>query len=365
MRPDSILRELEKAGFRAYYVGGCVRDTLLGRPVHDWDITTSASPEEMMALFPDSLPTGVKHGTVTVRWQGVLAETTTFRSDGAYSDARHPESVTFVRRLEDDLARRDFTVNAMAMDLQGNITDLFGGREDLANGLLRCVGTPEARFSEDALRMLRACRFCAQLGFAMEPATDAAITACAPLAAGLSRERVREEVEKTLLSPRPEYLNRMLENGLLAACTDVREGALSGLAALPEAPAVRWAAVLVQLPQLELSGFRLPARLQQLAEAAAAAYRPARSRPEWKALIAERGWECADTAAQLCGSSAVEEIRRSGECVTLRQLAVTGRDFPDRQGPEVGRLLQGLLQHVLRCPEDNRREILLSLAQAM
>ena len=167
MRPDAILQTLERAGFEARYVGGCVRDTLLGRPVHDWDIASQALPEDVLRLFPRCVPTGLQHGTVTVLLDGTSAEVTTYRLDGAYHDSRHPDGVRFVRSLADDLARRDFTINAMAMDLSGTITDLFGGREDLARGVIRCVGDAETRFREDALRMLRARRFAAQLVFAL------------------------------------------------------------------------------------------------------------------------------------------------------------------------------------------------------
>ena len=157
MRPDELLKTLEQAGFEACFVGGCVRDTLLGRPVHDWDITTSALPEQTMALFPRCIPTGLKHGTVTVLLNGESFEVTTFRKDGAYHDARHPDEVTFVPRLEEDLARRDFTINAMAMHLDGSITDCFHGREDLQSGVIRCVGDPDLRFqggcAADAARL--------------------------------------------------------------------------------------------------------------------------------------------------------------------------------------------------------------------
>ena len=161
--PNQILNVLSSAGYEAYYVGGCVRDTILGRPVHDWDVTTSALPEQVMACFDHCVPTGLKHGTVTVLLDGLSAEVTTFRTDGSYRDGRRPENVTFVRSLREDLARRDFTINAMAMDACGEITDLYGGREDLAQCVIRCVGDPEQRFREDALRMLRALRFSAQL----------------------------------------------------------------------------------------------------------------------------------------------------------------------------------------------------------
>ena len=176
---QETLQALEKAGHQAYCVGGCVRDSLLGRVPGDWDVTTSALPEETMAVFGEkAVPTGLKHGTVTVCWPEGKVETTTFRRDGAYTDHRHPAQVTFTASLTEDLTRRDFTVNAMAADLRGTLYDPFGGRADLETGILRCVGQPERRFSEDALRILRCLRFASVLGFAIEPATGAALTDC-------------------------------------------------------------------------------------------------------------------------------------------------------------------------------------------
>ena len=239
--PKSILRRLRAAGYEAWYVGGCVRDTLLGRPVHDWDITTSALPEEVTALFAKTIPTGIRHGTVTVLEDGAKAEVTTYRADGQYLDGRHPAAVTFVRSLREDLARRDFTVNAMAMDEDGTLVDLYGGRADLAAKLLRCVGDPTRRFEEDALRMLRAVRFAAQLDFAIEGGTAAALRR---EAAGLDRvsgERVRAELEKTLLSPRPELCALPVELGMLVRFgAPARQVDLTGLAALPATPEERW-----------------------------------------------------------------------------------------------------------------------------
>ena len=193
------LTALETAGHQAYCVGGCVRDTLLGRVPGDWDVTTAARPEQVLALFDGcAIPTGLKHGTVTVRAEGMGIEVTTFRADGTYTDHRRPDAVTFSRRLEDDLSRRDLTVNAMAMDRRGQITDLFGGREDLKAGVLRCVGDPERRFREDALRILRTLRFAAVLGFAIEPRTAAALHETAPLLKYIAPERILSEMDRAL-----------------------------------------------------------------------------------------------------------------------------------------------------------------------
>ena len=364
MRPDLILKTLEGAGFAACFVGGCVRDTLLGRPVHDWDITTSALPEEIMALFPRCIPTGIKHGTVTVLLDEESFEVTTFRRDGAYHDGRHPDSVVFVPNLTEDLARRDFTINAMAMHLDGSITDCFDGKADLKRGIIRCVGDPERRFREDALRMLRALRFSAQLGFQIEDDTARAIRENAGLCRLLSRERVCAEAEKTLLSPRPETLSVMLREGLLAACGIEGDYELHALKTVSAEADARWAMLKVLIPKLDIQQFRLPSRRVQLAETAAAAYRPSYARQELKTLLAASGEEVARVCAKLSGQEVLlDKILQSGECVSLRGLAVNGRDFPALQGRSAGEMLRRLLDHVLAFPEDNNRQTLLRLAE--
>lgn len=365
VRPEKIVKGLCAAGFPAYYVGGCVRDRLLGRPVHDWDVTTAALPEEVMALFEHCVPTGIRHGTVTVFLDGAQAEVTTFRTEGVYLDGRHPSEVRFVRTLAEDLSRRDFTINAMAMDADGNVTDLFGGRDDLARRCIRCVGDPEKRFREDALRMLRAYRFSAQLGFALDAATAGAVERCAPLAAALSMERIRDEMEKTLLSPRPPVLRTMADAGLLKAAGIDALPELDWLAELPTEPSVRWAGLKVLFPELEPSQLRLPSRLCSLIGRAASAYCPQLNRITLKRAVAENGTEAAEIAAALAGEGALlSEILASGECVTLGQLAVSGSDLSWLRGREVGQMLHALLAHVLRHPEENTREALLKLAQS-
>lgn len=365
VRPEKIVKGLCAAGFPAYYVGGCVRDRLLGRPVHDWDVTTAALPEEVMALFEHCVPTGIRHGTVTVFLDGAQAEVTTFRTEGVYLDGRHPSEVRFVRTLAEDLSRRDFTINAMAMDADGNVTDLFGGRDDLARRCIRCVGDPEKRFREDALRMLRAYRFSAQLGFALDAATAGAVERCAPLAAALSMERIRDEMEKTLLSPRPPVLQTMADAGLLKAAGIDALPELDWLAELPTEPSVRWAGLKVLFSELEPSQLRLPSRLCSLIGRAASAYCPQLDRITLKRAVAENGTEAAEIAAALAGEGALlSEILASGECVTLGQLAVSGSDLSWLRGREVGQMLHALLAHVLRHPEENTREALLKLAQS-
>ena len=196
----ALLAMLRDAGFPAYTVGGCVRDALLGITPHDWDICTSALPDQMQQVFKDlhTVETGLKHGTLTVVVNHVPYEITTFRVDGEYTDHRHPDSVSFVDNIAEDLSRRDFTVNAMAWSPDSGLVDLFGGREDLAAGVIRCVGDPALRFDEDALRVLRALRFASVYDFSINPATDAAARKLAPSLHGVAGERIREELMKLL-----------------------------------------------------------------------------------------------------------------------------------------------------------------------
>ncbi len=262
----TILSRLEAAGHEAYCVGGAVRDRLLGRAPGDWDVTTSALPEEVSALFaPHALPTGLRHGTVTVKPEGVPGvEVTTYRRDGAYSDCRRPDSVEFTASLEEDLARRDFTVNAMALDLRGALADPFGGGEDLKRGLLRAVGEPEKRFGEDALRILRGLRFAARLGFSIEAGTDRALRACAPLLERIAPERVREELTGVLCGPYaekvlvsyPDVLGVVLpeiapsvgfDQRSVYHCYDVWEHTARAVGAAPSAPVLRWTMLLHDL----------------------------------------------------------------------------------------------------------------------
>ena len=199
-KAEALLKRLEDAGFEAYYVGGCVRDHLMGRAVHDVDITTNALPEQTAAVFEGYkvIPTGIRHGTVTVLAEGTPYEITTYRVDGSYSDSRRPDSVEFTPDIVQDLARRDFTMNAIAMDIRGNIVDPFGGRGDIEHALIRCVGEPEKRFTEDALRIMRGIRFASQLGFGIEEKTAQAIIDMRGRLSIISRERVREELDKLL-----------------------------------------------------------------------------------------------------------------------------------------------------------------------
>ena len=264
----SVCEELERAGYTAHMVGGCVRDLLRGQMPHDWDVTTDALPDEVMTLFPgESFPTGLRHGTVTVKRMGEPVEITTYRVDGAYSDGRHPTQVTFTRSLSEDLRRRDFTVNAMAMDLRGRITDLYGGQVDLERGILRCVGDPDERFGEDALRLLRGLRFASVLGYAVEEETAAAIHRNKELLRQIAPERIRVEMDRLLrgagsaeiLLAYPDVLCVFLPEVASAVgfdqrnlhhCYTVWEHIARSVAAVPPETVLRWTMVVFTLGEI-------------------------------------------------------------------------------------------------------------------
>ena len=261
----AVLQTLERAGHEAYIVGGCVRDILMGKPPHDWDVTTSALPEETMALFDHfAIPTGLRHGTVTVRSGETACEVTTFRTDGDYPDHRHPAAVTFTRSLREDLQRRDLTVNAMAMDVHGTLHDPFGGQADIRRRVLRCVGEPERRFREDALRILRTLRFSATLGFAIEADTHRSLRERRDDLRYVAAERVREELTKLLcgadvlrvLLEDPQVLGVVLPEILPCVgfdqhnrhhCYDVWGHTAHAVAVAPSDPVLRWAMLLHDL----------------------------------------------------------------------------------------------------------------------
>ena len=254
----ALLDTLHAAGYAAYAVGGCVRDSLLGRTAHDWDLCTSALPQQVMELFGTErcIPTGLQHGTVTIKYGGQLYETTTFRTEGSYTDGRHPDEVQFVPDVREDLARRDFTINAMAYNEAEGLVDPFGGQKDLQNGLLRAVGEPQQRFTEDALRILRLYRFAARFGFALDAATARAARQLAPHLDCISAERIQEELAKLLAAPQPgAYLEPAvlavvlpeLTPEALTAAKPVVDACPAGEENLP----VRWAALLGALGETD------------------------------------------------------------------------------------------------------------------
>ena len=251
---SALLDALHRAGFAAYAVGGCVRDSLLGLAPHDWDLCTAARPEQVMELFGEKqcIPTGLQHGTVTVKRDGRLYEITTFRTEGSYSDGRHPDSVAFVPDVREDLARRDFTINAMAYSAEEGLCDPFGGQEDLARGVVRAVGEPLRRFEEDALRILRLYRFAARFGFVIDEATEAAAKQLAAHLDCVSVERIEEELDKLLSAPKPgtylepEVLAFVLPELPLDYLSEARE-IIDALPAGAEEVTTRWAALLLPL----------------------------------------------------------------------------------------------------------------------
>lgn len=370
---------LKSAGFSAFAVGGCVRDTLLGRKPHDWDVTTSAGTDDVTALFENAVPTGVRYGTVTVVMDGAAVEVTTFRRDGEYRDARKPESVEFVSDLGEDLSRRDFTVNAMAMDETGAITDLFGGREDLKNRVIRCVGDPERRFSEDALRMLRAVRFSAQLDFALAPETLAALRRLAPLCERLSAQRVLSELQKTLASPDPSRVWDMIEYGLLERFFTGRAAALP-LDRLRDVPAeLRLPALAVMTSKAGYSAGagELMRSLQTTAACAACAERaekvygdlaPAPDERRIRLALCENKPEAVAAACAALGAYPLAEREIAAKrYVRPRDLRVSGRDAASLglEGSEISRALLRLARAATLGETENDREKLLKMLKTL
>ena len=375
-----VLERLQEAGFEAYLVGGCVRDLVTGRVPNDWDVATQAIPAEVQRLFRKVIPTGVAHGTVTVLVSGGQVEVTTYRVEAGYADGRRPDRVEFRRDLVEDLARRDFTINAMAFDPKsGELRDPFGGLEDLARGTVRCVGDAVARFGEDGLRPLRAVRFAAVLDFALDPATEAAIPGAVSVFRKVAQERVRDEFLKLLLSPGVERGLRLLAStGLLAAAFPelmpaVAPGARAQVAAVPGRVEVRLAALLaaVPAPQAVLERLRLPGRTMEEVRTLLAHPVP-EDAPAWSDADVRRwaaglGAPRVDDAlwlAAAAGLKAADEVRAqvnrvlaSRPPLTVRDLALDGRGVMDALGvgpsPVVGEATQWLLQQVLEAPANN------------
>ena len=377
-----VIGKIREAGYEAFAVGGCVRDTLLGRTPEDWDVTTSARPEAVKAIFERTVDTGLQHGTVTVLKNRKGYEVTTYRIDGEYHDGRHPDSVEFTPNLLEDLKRRDFTINAMAYSHETGIVDEFGGMEDLKAGIVRCVGRPEDRFTEDALRLLRALRFSAQLGFEIEESTYAAIKTIAPNLAKVSKERMQAELTKLLLSAHPERILLLKETGLSAQIVPgfdaVFATLFSKLSRLPAEKSLRWAGFLLcqstKQAEAVLKGLKMDnetignvSRMIEGAKETLPLEKPAVRRA--MSRYTPYQLEGALKLKELMGSPDAEEIRRlreeiirDGDCVSLKELAVKGRDLLEagvERGPMVGEILNHLFDLVLLYPEKNDRELLL------
>ena len=389
----ALLTRLHAAGHAAYAVGGCVRDSLLGQTPHDWDLCTSATPEQVLELFGEAhcIPTGLQHGTVTVKHGGELYETTTFRTEGSYSDGRHPDSVAFVPDVKEDLARRDFTINAMAYSAEEGLIDPFGGQKDLARGLVRAVGVPHQRFTEDALRILRLYRFAARFRFAIDPATGQAARALCRHLDCVSEERIAEELSRLLAAPAP---GAYLEAEVLAVIFPELDAAelpesrriLDALEPGMEHVPVRLAALLCPLGE---AGARAALRRLKCSNALtgtvatlvreAAAEMPGAALTltarrflsrydlatitDLTALCSARHPEQAEAFAALQQEAA--RLVETNACCRINQLAVNGRDLMDagvRPGPGLRRVLDTLLEQVLTGQLPNEKAALLAAA---
>ena len=390
-----LLDTLHRAGYAAYVVGGCVRDSLLGLTPHDWDLCTSALPQQVMELFgvQRCIPTGLQHGTVTVKQSGALYEITTFRTEGTYTDGRHPDEVHFVPDVREDLARRDLTINAMAYNEKEGLVDPFGGQADLQSGIVRAVGVPRQRFTEDALRILRLYRFAARFGFAIDPPTaQAAQELCAHLDC-VSVERIEEELAKLLSAPAPAaYLDEKilgvvlpeLSPEALAAAKPVVDACPAGEQALP----VRLAALLLSLGEdgthrtlrrLRCSNNRIeetavlvrevvsgvPVSLNIYTRKLLGKYNLCTVQRLAALGTALQPEHAADFAAL---SELAERLDADGVCCRVSQLAVNGRDLMAAgvpAGPGIRKVLEALLDGVIREEYPNERQALLAAVQQL
>jgi len=383
-----IIDNIRSHGYEAFIVGGCVRDAVLGRIPGDWDITTSAKPEQVKKIFGKTVDTGLKHGTVTIIKHGSGYEVTTYRIDGEYLDGRHPETVEFTPDLREDLKRRDFTINAMAYSHETGIVDEFEGMEDLKRRVIRCVGCAKDRFTEDALRILRAVRFAAQLDFVIEDETYKAIAEIAPNLVHVSKERIQVELTKLLLSDHPEKIWMVDATGIAEyvtpGFTEVFERELesrnsmdplkecwAGIAALPADKSHRWAGFLRHMTAEQavkiLRGLKLDndtiGNVKNMITAFQAPL--AVDKVEIRRLLSrvtEYQFLGAMQLKKLDGDETVPGIKEAGDCVSLKQLAVNGGDLLAKgleKGKQIGDGLMYLLNLVLEKPELNKKDILL------
>lgn len=429
VRVREIIEELNKAGYEAYAVGGCVRDSILGRIPNDWDITTSARPEEVKRIFKRTVDTGLKHGTVTVLKGKEAYEVTTYRIDGEYEDSRHPKSVEFTANLREDLLRRDFTINAMAYNDTDGLVDIFGGLEDIEKKTVRCVGCARERFTEDALRLLRAIRFAAQLKYKIDEETVEAIKELAPSLQKISAERIRSELDKILVSDNPAILKTAYELGLTAwflpeldecfktpqnnphHCFGVGDHIIKAVECIEKDRVLRLSMLLHDIAKPEclktdekgidhFHGHQLKSfdkskeilrRLKydndtidkvsrfvrfhdERLEPGCIYMRRAMNRigsdafPEifkiWRAdLEAQSDYMREEKFIRLEKNIAdYEEIIRQNECVSLKDLSVTGKDLIEKGipgGPQIGEILNKMLEEVIENPESNNKEYLL------
>ena len=389
-----IIHILEEGGYEAYTVGGSVRDSLLGRTPKDWDLTTSARPEEIKKLFHRTIDTGIEHGTVTVRMGGESYEVTTYRLDGVYLDGRHPKEVTFTPDLEEDLKRRDFTINAMAYNERAGLVDLFGGQEDLRKGIIRAVGEPMERFTEDALRILRAVRFSARFGFEIEEKTAFAAKALSGRLSLISVERIREELVKTLASDHPDYVSKLAEYGALDLFYDeyaAKQDEINALMLkLPAEGVLRLTAFLGTAGKDLVESYGIAERVLNylkfdndtknsvLHVIRFSTVTLSTDRVLLRRFLNACGKENHENVLLFLEKSrdldlspvrqVIREIIEAGECTTLKELAVSGKDLISlgmMPGKKMGEVLMELLREVLEDPEKNETEYLLERAKAL
>lgn len=396
---ERIIRTLNDHGYEAYAVGGCVRDTLLDRKPGDWDITTSARPQEVKELFRRTIDTGIQHGTVTVMMDRTGYEVTTYRIDGEYEDGRHPKQVEFTSSLIEDLKRRDFTINAMAYSHETGIVDEFGGVEDLNAKTIRCVGDPMERFTEDALRILRAIRFSAQLDFTIEEQTWNAIRVIAPNIAKVSKERIQVELTKLLLSDHPEKIREVYETGISPYISENFDSLNWKMAeiptTLPKEKYVRWAGFLRCANAYDVNGTLMPQPIPSVTEVPESASRAVKILRDLKldndtigrvkTLVSWSGVELPETPEAVRRAMSrmeaevwdalmelneysekihalTEEICTAGDCLDLKHLAVKGQDLIKagvQPGKALGATLNQMLDDVLSHPDHNEKEYLL------
>ncbi len=426
-----IIDTIVGAGYEAYAVGGCVRDSILGREPADWDVTTSATPEQVKALFPRTIDTGLQHGTVTVMMDKEGFEVTTYRIDGEYEDSRHPKEVIFTRSLEEDLKRRDLTINAMAYNDKDGLIDIFGGMEDIEKKMVRCVGNAKERFTEDALRILRAIRFSAQLGYTIDGETLEAIRELAPTLSRISAERIQVELVKLMTSPNPEYIKVAYECGVTKVffpefdacmeteqnnpnhCYSVGEHTLEALRHTPDDKVLRLAvlfhdtgkpstkttdeagidhfyghgdkseeiahAVLRRLKFDNDTIYKVcklvkyhdyfrgkmisPKLVRRTVNAIGAEIFPLLLEVQKADVLAQSAFHKEEKLELLSQWKQIfQEIQEKAECVSMKDLAVSGKDLIAAgivPGKGMGAILNALLELVLENPECNTKEYLL------
>ena len=371
---QKIIEALENSGYEAYIVGGCVRDYLLGTAPQDFDICTDATPDTVMSIFPHTVATGIKHGTVTVIADKTPYEVTTFRTDGVYKDSRHPEDVRFTKNIKDDLSRRDFTVNAMCYNQKSGLIDYFGGEADIKAKILRAVGDAETRFFEDALRILRLFRFASTLTFSIEEKTFAAAIKNAGYLENISRERIREELSRLSCGKSPEAVLPLLDTGALPGMTANKE--IAKITALPQNKRLKFFAFLNLASENAAStaeNLKCSNAFKEYSEKmqtglAAKCETPADIKKLLRLLegdifdlLAYKKAILGEDTEEL--EAAAKRIIESGEPYKISQLKISGEDLRKKgyRGKDIGKKLEELLEKVINDPKLNRKEALENL----